>query len=106
MSVVWNEHNPDKLIDIKSKLRIDFGEIEFPLSMDERGRDISVNVMNNIKTPIDYIMDDNPDLTREEAEKKFTENKAFNEAQKAVIVPAQQPGNNPNPKPNNFRGKK
>jgi hypothetical protein len=94
MRSVWNYHNSDKMIDVKAKLKIDFGEIQFPLSMDERGRNMSINIMNNIKTPVDFIMDDNPDLTKDEAIKQYNENKAFNENQKAVILPVQQPGVN------------
>ena len=46
---------------------IDFGEIEFPQSDEEREKTWAMKFANGTANLIDYEMDHNPDLTREEA---------------------------------------
>jgi len=91
--IVWNYHNPNEKIDIKSKHKIDFGEITFPKSIDEEAKEFEFLKRNNVKTDIDLIIDDNPDLTREEAMEIFEKNKAFNSANQVVFTPTVQPNN-------------
>jgi len=92
--IVWNFHNPNKPIDIKSMFKMDFGEIDFPKSEQDLATEKTVKIKNSVETPIDWIMQENPDLTREEAEKVFQENKAINQTngRGVAIQPTQQPG--------------
>lgn len=75
--IVNNEHNAKKISD-DAKLKVDFAEISFPQSSEEKARADSINILNNVITPIDIIMRDNPDLTKEEAEQIFFTNKQIN----------------------------
>jgi len=81
--VVNNYHNLNK-IDVKARFKIDFGEIAFPVSAKEQADADAINIINNVLTPIDILMRENPDLTRDEAEVKYTENKAINSAGEIV----------------------
>jgi len=91
---VWNEHHPvdsEKISD-RARFKIDFAEIQFPLSPDEKSKQFMFLKQNNAKTDIDLIMEINPDLTEEEAKIVYEKNKAFNEANRVMLQPAQQPG--------------
>lgn len=92
--IIWNYHNTGQKIDIQTKLVKDFGEIEFPMSPMEKQQLFNFEKLNNAKTSIDLIMDNNPDLTRKQAEEEFFKNKQFNDANipAVTVSPFQQPG--------------
>lgn len=62
----------------KTKLVIDFQEINFPVNQKEEIERWNWEIENNIKTPIDYIQS-SQGLTEEEAEERYIQNKAVNE---------------------------
>jgi hypothetical protein len=92
--IVWNHHNPGNPIDVKAKFAIDFGEVSFPKSPQEEQTEFTFKKQHNVLTPIDLIMKENPDLTKEQAVEVFNENKRFNDANIAqvAITSPQQPG--------------
>jgi len=61
-----------------SKLVIDYPEITFPKSNDEIAKEIETMIKYNIKNPIDFIRENNSDLTPQEAEEIFLKNKEIN----------------------------
>ena len=75
--IVNNVHNKLK-INEEAVFKIDFAEITPPESPEDKAKADTVQIMNNTKTPIDFIMRDNPDLTRDEATIVFNNNKAIN----------------------------
>lgn len=89
--IIWNFHNPGNKINEEAKLKVDFAEITFPKSADEKMKAFQFGKENNLITPIDLIMEKNPDLTESEALTLFKKNKAFNEAQRTMVEPIQQP---------------
>jgi hypothetical protein len=57
----------------------DFAEIEIPKTSQEIRDDRTFELENNLSTPVKWLMKDNPDLTKEEAEKQLQENKMYND---------------------------
>lgn len=103
MQSVWNYHNPDKMINVKSEFKIDFGEVTFPQSVDEKSRSMTVLMRFNVKTPLDYIKEDNPDLTDEAAMRVFQKNKAINQEITGGVT-LQAPAQPGQQKPEDFKG--
>jgi len=66
-----------------AKLRVDFQELDLPINNLEEITVKNFKLENNIITPIDLILADNPDMTRAEAELKYEENKKINKAMSA-----------------------
>lgn len=91
--IIYNADSgkPDRM-NINSKLSIDFAEIEFPMRADEKMKNIEFEKQHNLITDIDIIKDKNPDLTDDEAMKKYNENKAINQREKVAVQSIQQPG--------------
>lgn len=95
--IIWNYHNPTKKIPYEARLEVDFAELTFPKSPDEKVKQDEFNLRHNIITEVDILIRENPDLTEEQALERYKENKAFNEANKPAPIqlnPIQQPGNN------------
>lgn len=92
--IIWNVHNPGKKISDDAKFQIDFAELLFPKSPDEKVKEFNFLQLHNAKTDIDLIRTLNPDLSEEEAREELAKNKIINEANKPVIglSPIQQPG--------------
>jgi predicted double-glycine peptidase len=67
-------------LNSESKLKIDYPEVTFPKTADEITKERDSDIKYNLKSPVDYIMENNPDLTREEAEAIYEENKRLNGA--------------------------
>jgi hypothetical protein len=62
----------------KANLVIDFQELDLPINQVEELARRKADIEDNIKTPIDFIKAENPDMDEEAAKKKFLENKAIN----------------------------
>jgi hypothetical protein len=93
--IVWNYHNPTNKLDENAKLMVDFAEMKFPKSPDEQITKDEFDLRHNVKTEIDLIIRDNPDLTKEQAEVLYQENKTVNQAnapQPIQLNTLQQPG--------------
>ncbi len=63
-------------------LVVDFAEIEIPKTQDEIQKQREFELAHNLSTPIQWLMEDNPDLKEEEAIKKLQDNKSFNDTLK------------------------
>jgi hypothetical protein len=72
--VVYNYHNPNNKISDKAVFSIKFQEPKIPESAQELTARRTFNLANYIQSPVDFIMEDYPDLTREEAQAKYEEN--------------------------------
>ena len=95
--IVNNTHSNQK-IDVKAKFKIDFGEISLPTSNEEQANARAINLSLNLSNPIEYIMEDNPDMSEKDATAQYEENIRINQgnetAQVSITAP-QQPGNEP-----------
>ena len=70
-----------------STVQVDFVEPEFPLEPQEYRNDIDWRVQNNYTSKIEILMEMNPDLTREEAEKKYQQILEDNRKLRALGTP-------------------
>jgi predicted double-glycine peptidase len=61
-----------------STLKIDYREHKYPKSAAERAQEMDVEIKNNVKTALDYIIEDNPELTEAEAEDIYQYNIEMN----------------------------
>ena len=87
--IIYNyETNGKKISD--GTFVVDFAEISYPKSITEEIADFEFQKRNNVVSSIDLIMQENPDLTREQAMRKYNENKMLNQTF-VTIQPAQQP---------------
>jgi hypothetical protein len=66
----------------EAEFAIDFADYTTQMSQQEINENVSFEINYNISTVIDEIMKRNPDLTREQAEKQYAENKAINETKR------------------------
>lgn len=105
--LVNNTDLPNQPISNDAKFKIEFGDIEFDPAPQEEAAYWSFKFMNNLATPVDYIMQEDDVLTREEATKKYEENKAINTKSKVNVAPLSVPPTsksnvqvNPDAKPN------
>lgn len=74
---VINTYNSN-LIDWDYDIKVDFAEVNIPLSPQEWSLKISEEYKFNLRTPVDFLIDINSDLTREQAEKIIEENAKYN----------------------------
>lgn len=72
-----NYHYPSDLIPADSKLDVQFAEIEIAHDKEAEARRWEMEIRNNVSTPIDWISDEY-DLSNEEAEERFNQNKMYN----------------------------
>ena len=80
--LVWNTHalelGMDEINDDGFEFKVDFAEIGIhETEVDKQSKRI-FELTHNLSTPIDWMMEENPDLTREQAEKLILENRKFN----------------------------
>lgn len=73
IKTVWNKHNQAKFSD-KAFLKIDFAEPQ-SFSISEQAQSWALLMDYGVIDPVDLIQKLNPDLSQEEAQKKFNENK-------------------------------
>lgn len=83
--VVYNRDNSNK-IPKGLEIKIDYPDVEASAEeMEKKINNWIVMIDNNFKTSIDFIQEDNPDLTKQEATLLFEQNKAFNKAQESSM---------------------
>jgi hypothetical protein len=75
--IVNNYHSTDEISD-KAEFQIDFGEIKVENDSMEEANVWQTEITNNVSTPVDWIMQNNPDLDDEQAREIFEKNKAIN----------------------------
>lgn len=61
-----------------AELKVDFADIKMELSPDQLWSDRAEREQRNMKTPIDWLMEENTELTKEEAEQILQQNKEIN----------------------------
>lgn len=79
IKTVWNYHQQAKISN-DSYLKIDFAEPQ-SFSISEQAQSWTMLMDYGVYSPVDLIMRLNPDLSRDEAEKKFEENKKYSSSQ-------------------------
>lgn len=94
MMKIVNNHafggNGEKEIPSEAEFHIDFAEMRFEPSPDEQMRKDTFDLSNNLITPVDLIIRDNPDLSEDDAMALWMKNKAITAAK--VAAPLRQPG--------------
>ena len=95
-------HNRDnsKKLPVGLEILVDFPDAEETADQMEKNlNNWLIQIENNFKTPIDFLMDQNPDLSEEEAKLLYEKNEAFNKGNKEEILgpdgkplPPQKPG--------------
>jgi hypothetical protein len=76
--IVNNTHNAEK-INENAEFNINFADMAFEVDSEAENRNWVVKINNNIRTAIDWIMADDPDLDEEQAIARFNANKTFND---------------------------
>ena len=94
MMRVVNNHSyaeiKEKLIPDSAEFHIDYAEMGFDPSPDEQMRKDTFGLANNLITPVDIIMRDNPDLSEDDALTQWMKNKAT--VAQRTATPLRQPG--------------
>ena len=62
----------------EAELQIDFAEISLPETKDEKWKEREEMEKRNMASPVDWLMDDNPELSKEDAEQILRDNKSLN----------------------------
>jgi hypothetical protein len=78
------------LIPDSAEFHIDFAEMKFDPSPDEQMRKDTFDLSNNLVTPVDLIIRDNPDLSEDDAMALWQKNKMITASK--VAAPLRQPG--------------
>jgi hypothetical protein len=80
--LVWNTHaqelGMEEINDDDFDFKVDFAEVEIHKTTADIQAEREFELKYNISTPIGWLMEDNPDLTEEEAEELLMKNRAFN----------------------------
>lgn len=91
--IVNNFHNPAQPISEEAELGIDFAEITFPSSRQESAAADSIELQNNTITGPQILQRKNPDLTEDQANQLYQENKEVNANSLGGLAPVGQPSN-------------
>lgn len=83
--IIWNTHNPGNRISDTAALFIDYKESETIMTLEERDNHNIVLETNGIRSKIDWIMDENPDITDRESAMEFLKKIAEEKAELAKI---------------------
>lgn len=75
---IVNNTDGGKKISEAAEFHIDFAEPDYPMSPQEEGTTWGARISNNVATAVDWIMSENPDIDRKEAEQRYLVNKAIN----------------------------
>lgn len=67
-----------KVIPEEYELDVDFADIEIMKTPEDKQKEREFDSKYNLSTPIDWAIEDNPDLTKEDAEEKILANKDIN----------------------------
>ena len=68
-----------KIIPDDLKLKVDFADIKIELTPEQKWADRKERELRNMASAIDWLMEDNPDLTEDEAEEILSKNKEINQ---------------------------
>ncbi len=78
MRIVNNEMYDEKISDT-AKFNVDFVELKYTESPEEKRKNDEWELLHNLTNPLQLMMDDDKDLDMKQAEAKYTENKAIND---------------------------
>ena len=73
MRTIWNYHNAGSPITDKAEFSVRFYEPKVSKTADEKVKERQFALDNGTASRIDFIMEDNPTLSRDEAEKKLNQ---------------------------------
>lgn len=73
MRTVWNAHNPGRKISEKADLVVDFFDVKPSIAPDKQADQWERLLEMGVISPVDIIMERNPDLSREEAKARLIE---------------------------------
>lgn len=80
--LVWNTHaqelGVDELNDDGFEFKVDFAEIGIQETPADKQAKREFELKYNLSTPADWLIEDNPDLTKEQAEEQIKQNRMFN----------------------------
>ena len=92
--LVWNTHAEEigekKITDDGFVFKIDFAEIGIHKTIQDEQAEFEFNLKYNLTTPAEFLMNKNPDLTIEQAEKIIEKNKKDNDALKKQMTRLEQ----------------
>lgn len=91
ISKMVNYHNLPYDMPLDAQLMVDYVEPEFPTDKEDAWNDWERKWKYNLATLEDYLIEQNPDMSREDAEKMINENRAANSQFRSVFAAAQQP---------------
>ena len=74
--IVWNVHNPQRQMSAAATLRVDFFDPKPVLSGTEQAKEWDLLLDRGLISPVDIMIERNPDLTREEAKARLLEIRA------------------------------
>jgi len=74
--IVWNHHNPQRPMSEAATLRVDFYDPKPVLSGLEQAKEWDLLLDRGLISPVDIMIERNPDLTREEAKQRLLEIRA------------------------------
>ena len=82
--LVWNTHAQElgepELKDDGLEYKVDLAEIEIHKTPADLQAEFEFELKHNLTTPVDYLINQNPDLTEEQAEEIINKNKKYNAA--------------------------
>jgi hypothetical protein len=81
---VLEVNKPKGYKEIKGDFICDFAEIVATKSLEEMIKESEFKLKNNLITPIDLLREQNPDLTDEQLEERYNENKEINDKLKVT----------------------
>ncbi|WP_027186724.1 phage portal protein [Desulfovibrio cuneatus] len=73
---IWNVHNPTRRMSEGATLSVDFYDPRPEASLSERVQELQALFQLGLASPVDYLQEMNPDLSREEAETKLRQIRA------------------------------
>lgn len=68
---VWNYHNPGKQINPEAEFSVKFADPKVSKTVDEKIKERDAALKMGIASRVDFILEDNPTFTREQAEAKL-----------------------------------
>ena len=74
--IIWNHHNPQRLLSEGATIRVSFYDPKPVLSGLEQAKEWNLLMDKGLISPVDIMIERNPDLTREDAKKRLLEIRA------------------------------
>lgn len=82
--MVNNAEYPKKIMDVKAKFTVDFADTGYPATVDEINKKYAAEIPAGVSTAVDWVMEKNPDLTRDQAMEVVRKNLDINRELQAL----------------------